>query len=85
MGFIHQKLKEFVDLLEPLRLSWKLLFNVSCLEDIFQINPLFLADNPLFDYHVQGEEVLLPGLCFGSQGLDVSTTQDHVDSSQPFV
>jgi len=59
-------LEELVDLFESLRLGRQLFLDISCCENVLEIDPLLLAIDPLFNYLIEGEEVLLPDLCLSA-------------------
>lgn len=85
MSLVHELLEELIDLFEPLGLSGQLLFDVRSCEDVFEINPLFLANDPLFNHLVEGEQVFFPNFGFTAQRFHIARTQDHIDGGHSFV
>jgi hypothetical protein len=62
-----------------------LLLDISRSEDVLQIDPLLLANDPLFNDLVEHKEVLFPVFGIRSQGLHISATEDYVNSSKAFI
>lgn len=85
MSLVHERLKELIDLLEPLRLRGQLLLDISRPEYVFEVDPVLLARDPLFNDLVECEQVLLPRLGLRAQRLHVSASQDHVYSGEALV
>jgi hypothetical protein len=62
-----------------------LFFNVSSPENVLEIDPLLLANDPFFNNLVESEQVLFELLGLLTKWLYISATKNHVDSSEAFV
>jgi len=74
LSLLHQKLEELVDLLEFLGGGTEILLNIGSLEHIFQVNPLLLYANPLFNGIGESEQALAELFSRVTHDLDETVT-----------
>ena len=65
--------------------SRQLLLDISSSEDVDQVHPLLLAEDPLLHDRRKNHQILLPLFSDSSQWFHISATKDHVDGGEALV